>query len=201
MQQTNGGPGQYDFILNGSKKPRGLGLSGRNTKQRLLIVFGGLAVLLLLIGLGWILLAGGSSSANDQMLAVAQSQTELARVSGGGVQQTKDLQVKAFAETITLTMTSSQKKTVEYLKKNGKRVGTKQLNATKSSTTDANLKSAQQAGNFDTVFNQTLQKMLADYRTQLSTQYKTASGAKQKELLNTYYLEVNALIKNQPATN
>jgi hypothetical protein len=195
-----GGDDQYDFILNGNQKAKKSRLpQGKSRKQRLFWVIGaGLGlVIILAIVFSMVLNSGGSPT--KALFSIAQTQTEIVRVSGGSSLKARSLTTRNFAETVTVTMTSSQQQTVNYLTSHKTKVKPKELALGQDSKTDAALKSAEAAGRYDQELLAILEKSLAEYRTQVSEAFKATNSPSQKQLLEQLFNQVTTLLSNQPA--
>jgi len=193
----------YAFIMDTSHKPKRNLLPNQNSpKQRLLVVGGGFVVLLVLLMIGFAIFSSTRSSGTKQLLGIAQTQNEIIRVSQIGVKDSRDSTTQAFSQSVSLSLTSSQKEVTDYLAKQGVKTKPKDLALKKSSATDATLETAGQASQFDQVFMATLTKQLTAYQKEVKTAYDQASNATLKKILQDSFNQVNTLLKNtQPATS
>ncbi len=169
-------PGQYDFILNSQSAPKRSILQnmGGSKKQRILVFAVGGALLLLLVILLWSLLFGGKKE--PALLEIAQTQSELMRVSQLGGQKASSSSAKALAVNTELTITSQQKTILEQLKKQKQKTNAKVLAAKKNSKTDEVLSQASTNNRFDEVFAQTIQSELVDYQKLLRSAHDASSN-------------------------
>ena len=196
------GDNQFDFILNGAQKPKKTLLPTANSrKQRILVAVGGGLLFFAILAVLFAVIFSGGDGASKSLLAVAQTQTEITRVSDAGVKKSRDSVAQGLAETVFLAITTNQQQTVTYLKSQGVKADTNTLALGKSTKTDAALESAAQAGRYDDVLISTLKKMLADYKVQLTEAYKQAGSRSQQNLLKQLFNQAEALTKNQPATS
>lgn len=200
-----GEPGHdpYGFILNPekpAKPPMKLLPSGNSTLQRAAIFGGGLAVLLILVIVVMSFVSKGSQTGTEDIVAVAQQQTELARIATDGTENATSSTTKNLAANLQASMTSAQQQTVAYLKTTHHKVSTKTLSQKKSSTTDTTLQNAKDAGTYDSTFTNIVQQDLTAYAAQLETAYKTKPGPKGEALLNSQY-EAAKLLNTQSQQN
>jgi hypothetical protein len=155
-------------------------LGGKSLKQRLLLI-GGVAVVLIIIGVVLASLLGGNGN-TLQYVAVTQDQNELTRVATEASTQAVQQTTQNFAENVVLSLGSAQQQLLAYLKSNGRKVSTAQLSATKDTKTDQELTAAAAASNYDVVFAQVMQTELNSYLQDIKTVYPTA-GPKGKTIL------------------
>ncbi len=194
-----GGNNAYDFILNGNQKPKKTLLPNAKTKKgRLLLVVGGAVGIIFLLAIILSLVLGGGGGTQD-LLAIAKTQTEIARVSNASTLKARDITTRNFVATVGITISSQQQQTVSYLASHKEKISPKTLALSVNPKTDAALKTAESAGRYDQELLTVLEKSLADYQVQLSQTYKATSSKSQKTLLQKFFEQVSALIKNQPA--
>jgi hypothetical protein len=197
-----GGDNAYDFILNGNQKPKkGLVPKPKSRTGRIIWVIGGGLALIFILAILFSVILGGGSSSTQKLFKIAQTQTEIVRVSGGGLTKSRDISTRNFVETVAITMTSSQQQTTAYLSSHKNKINVKQLALGQDPKTDAALKSADAAGRYDQELIAVLEKLLASYRVQINEAYKATDSTSQKKLLEDLYKQVTDLTKNQPATS
>ncbi|MEO8785163.1 MAG: hypothetical protein ABI221_02530 [Candidatus Saccharimonadales bacterium] len=195
---STGGENPYDFILSGPTKPkRSILPTGSSPKQRAIVAIagavGGLIVFFIILAL----ISSATKGNDGNIVKLAQTQTEIVRVSTEGAQKVRDPSVAAFVQNVNLSLTSDQQKTVSYLAKHGHKLNGKNLGLMESSKTDASLAEADQAGQYDNALLNTMEQSLKNYKTDLATDYKSAKGT-QKELLKELYANANNLLANPP---
>ena len=196
-----GGNNPYDFILNGNQKPKKTLLPNAKTKKgRLLVVLGGAVGILILLFIVLSLVLSGGGGTKD-LLTIAQTQTEIARVSSDTSAKARNITTRNFAATVRITVSSQQQQTVSYMTSHKQKVAPKKLILGMNPKTDESLKTAEAAGRYDQELLTILEKSLADYQLQLSQTYKATSSKSQKAMLQKFFEEVGALIKNQPTIN
>jgi hypothetical protein len=195
------GPGSqtpYDFFLKDQPKlKKDLSLGGGSLKKRLLIAGVGVVVLLMVLIVFMSLVFGGNKGVNQQLLELAQEQTEIVRVADVGVTKSRGAAAKNLAITTKYSVTTSLNELLSLLKKkaNGKELGLK-----KNSRTDQTLDSAATNDNFDEVFTETLQTSLKAYRTNAKKIYDASSGQKTKKVLADAYNGVSVLLDEKTDT-
>lgn len=181
----------YDFIMNpqAPKKwsPLGLGGGSGNSKQLIMIVVGVVIFIILLFFIGS-LLTHKNGAGITQLTTIAQEQNELVRVATlAGTGSAEAQSTKNFAQTATLSLTSSQADIVSLLAKNGKSLGDKQLKLLQNPATDSALTSATAASDFDKTFETTMASQLKTYSATLQQTYAGATNPGEKQLLQADY--------------
>jgi hypothetical protein len=175
-------PANYDFIINPEKPQRGL-VAPTSLKQRVLILGGGL-VLLLVIGSFVMQLLKGSDNTKPALVSVLQQQQELLHLTQDTPTQTGVSPSNSSAAiTIQLSIGSEQQELLTYLKQNHIKVSAKDIALGISAKTDADIKTAIDGGNYNTVLHSTLIDKLTSYRQYLVRAYSTAKGARGRALL------------------
>lgn len=197
MDQNQPGHDPYAFIMNDAPKAKPKILPQPNSrKQRLLLAGGGFVVLFFVLVFGLMLLSSLRGNATKQLLEVARTQNEIIRVSGLGIKNARSGPTQAFAQSTSLSVTSSQKEIVDYLAKQGVKTKSKDLATAQNSKTDATLEAAQQAGKYDEVFVATLKKELAGYQVELKTAFEKTDNPTQKKMLQDSFKQVTILLEN-----
>lgn len=196
------GENPYDFITQTSHRPkRGVLPQGNSPKQRgIYAAVIGFALLVLGVIFFVIMSSGGSSM--QPMIELAQTQNEIIRITDAASREIKSSDVAEFSQNTNIALRSDQQQTIAYITKTEKAPNAKVLAFKQSSSTDAKLKEATAAGQYDQVYQGILYNQLKAYQSEVESTYKTASGAQQKALLQKLYNSVTTLLKNQtpPAT-
>jgi hypothetical protein len=188
----------YDFFLKEQPKPKkGLSLGGGSLKKRLLIAGGGVLVLLIILIVFMSVVFGGNKGVNQQLLELAQEQTEIVRVADIGVTKSRGAATKNLAITTKYSVTTSLNEVLSLLKK---KANTKELGLKKNSQTDQTLDTAATNDSFDEVFTETLQTSLKAYRTNAKKIYDASSGQKTKKVLADAYNGINVLLDEKTDT-
>ena len=186
---------QYDFIMNpGSQQKKSkFGLpSGNSTKQRVLIVVGGIGISLI-VGFVVMSLLGGGSSSKDNLTLLAQQQNEIIRITeealnGKSVRNNTTLQATS---TIGLVIKSEQNQTVALF---AKKPNPKTLGLKKSAKTDAVLLAASQNNTYDETLLNTLQTQLKLYQQQLKLTFDSTKSDKEKIVINSAFKSTGILL-------
>lgn len=155
----------------------------------------GLVVLLILFNIVKGVVSGPSIW--PQFINIAEDQTEILHLASGAVtaQQTGiSTANKNFALTTQATMTTAQANTLQYLKNNGHKVKSKQLNFKISTSLDSQLTTAAGAGDYDSTFQQIMQAKLNAYQQDLKATYAHTTGPKGKTLLSQDYDAASLLL-------
>lgn len=189
---------QFDFITGGSglKHTPAAGFGGSSsTGKRIGIVAGGLVVLAVLI---WVFIAvitkpvGVNTAA---LLAIAQKQTELARISQAPANNAVQQPTQNFAETAYLTMLTNQTAFTTYIADHGApKPSVKTLSATKNTQTDTDLQNAQAAGTYDNTYITTAKNQLTAYSQALAQAYASSKRTSERQLLQDAYNQAQLLI-------
>lgn len=188
---------QYDFIMNPGKPPRRSLLPSGNSMVGRIVVIAGLGVVLIIAIIIVMSLFSGSGNM-PKLVTVAQKQQELIRIStlatttglGQSSQTTKN-----FTESCLLSLTSAQQQLLNFTSTHGKKISQKELALGKNTATDATLKSAIQATNFDSTYTNIMQTQLATYANSLKSAFSTAKNVNEKQLLSNDYSGAQLLLK------
>lgn len=193
-------PSEYDFLAGPPKPPkRSLLPSGAPPIARVALILGGVLGVILLI----VIIKGavGGSGNTAPLVSVVQDQQELAHLATNALQPTSgqppslSSSTEDFASTAKVSMTSSEAQMLAYLKKNGKKVGAKQLALKVSATTDQQLTTAAANSTYESTFKEIMQSKLQTYQADLQRAYSQTSGPKGRELLKQEYQGANLLLK------
>lgn len=179
----------YEFIMNPAKPPKkpAVNLGGQSTLQRVAIFGGGLVILIILVVIVAGLISSSGKAGTEDLVAVAQEQTELARVATDGTQNATSQATQNLAGNVSLSMTSANAQLLAYLKTTGQKVGTKTLTIKHTATTDTTLANAKTDSTYDTAFTTIIQADLASYTAELQKAFKANPGPKGKALLSSQY--------------
>lgn len=183
----------YSFITNpGTAQQRPVG--GGSMKSRLIIVGVSAAVLLVVVMIFVALLGSSGKGLAKDYQDLLQQQTELVRVSEIGREKAAQSDAKNLAITTSLSISGQQKALLSIAKKAGAKTDTKSLALGKNVDTDSTLNTAEQANQFDTVFIKTVQDELTTYKQTLKKIYDQTTKKTTKDILNTDYVDVSALL-------
>lgn len=190
-------PQQYDFITNPAKPAKRslipLPGSGGSKKQKILFfVIASLALVTILV-LVFSIFFGGKSSGTDKLVNIVQKQNELIRIADIGEKKAQGEETKNLAVNIKLSVTSQQNDLIDYLKKNGKKVSTKELSIGKNTETDSALDKAESNGRFDEAFTSLISEQISDYMSSLQDTYSSISGKNAKQLISDDYNQTKLL--------
>jgi hypothetical protein len=190
----------YDFILNSGKTTKKSPFpmpSGNSQTQRILIVVGG-AVLLLIVGLMLFnLILGGGGSASEKVAQITIDQQEIVRIAERGTKDAVGTDTKAYAQTVKLSVETQQKKLLEALSKQGKKMDSKLLATGKNTDNDKALDSAAQSNRFDEALMKYMRETLAEYQQDLKEAYDQSGNKNTKAALSTAYDDATILLKTQ----
>lgn len=187
---------QYDFILNPEQPKASGGVFGPDSSKatKITVVAFGAIVLIILAVIFMNLLTRGSKQATNRLLGIAQEQAEISRVASIGVTNARTAPTKGYANSVKLTIDTSQKDILALLSKRGVKVEAKILNKKQSQKTDKQLEDARLTNRFDDVFSQTVHYQLSSYRSHLESAYKDASSTSEKDVLKKNIASADILL-------
>jgi uncharacterized protein YpmB len=200
LPEPNMGAGQpnpdYSFIMEPPKPPKRplFNFGGSSQTMRIILVVAAVFVLLIIfVGLKNILATSNKSA--PSLVAVAQDQQELIHLAQSGTQNATSANLKNFAYTAQLGLQSEQKDLVIYLKNNGHKTSTKELNLGISKALDTQLSAAITTSSYDTTFKQTMQAKLDAYEKAIQSAYNQTVGPKGRALLTDDIKAADLLLK------
>lgn len=162
--------------------------------QRLLIIVGGLAVVVIVLGVLASSLFGGGNTNIKGLTLAAQQQAEIARVSQFGAQQAVSQNVKNFAASTQLSILSDQQQLITFLQKNGQKISPKQLGLAQNPKTDAALTTAQAASTYDETFTAIVQNQLKSYGQNLKQTFAISKSPSERQILKNDYAHAQLLV-------
>lgn len=161
-----------------------------------MIVIGGLIALVLILFLVIIVaIMNSGSSSTGNLVTVARKQNEVVRVADLGVDDAGNEEAKKLATMTKLVVASDQKKMIDYLATQNKKVSNKDLAVGANQKTDQELEAAQSNGRFDEVFTQIMLKLLKEYQQSLRTGYE-GLGVNGKQLIDANYENVSLILED-----
>ena len=185
----------YAFLYEDKKKKKKTILPRTDsTKQRIIFVGLGVVVLFIIVSVVVSLLNSASNQNVVDLQSVAKQQTEIIRVANIGASKAKDSKTSNFALTTSLSLASSQTNTLEALKKAGRKMSPKDLNAGKNTDTDSLLTKAEQANSFDETFIEEITKELRTYQTTVKKALASSSSENTEQNLQKAYAQVDSLL-------
>lgn len=179
---------------------RGIKLGGGNLPVTLGIIVGAATILIILIVLFSSLLSGGNSSKSN-LISLAQTQTEIMRVSDKGQAGSRSQTVKNLAVTINMSVSSQQHEIIGVLGKNGVKLDEKDLKLKQNGQTDQRLTAAKNTNTFDKEFTQVMQESLEAYANSLRQANGAAKSRTEQELTKKYITQTELLIAQIPYSN
>jgi hypothetical protein len=158
---------------------------------------------LVLVVLFWVfiaLISGSSKSNTTSLVALAQQQNEIARVSAESAQNAVLQPTQTFAITTSLSLLSEQRAFLAYLRSLGSVPTSSILQAAHNSKTDAALKLAQTNNNYDQTYIALTQSELTSYEYNLKQTLAGTKIIKARQLLETAYQQAQLLIQQSNQT-
>lgn len=192
LMQPDNNQSQYDFILNNQPQKRSFFAGSKN--MRILFVVGLVLVLLVAFLVLMSVLNSGKKAGVDELVGIAQDQTEIVRIATAGSTAARSTDTRGFAVTTNLSLSSSQKDLLAAIKRHGKKLGTKELALKRSTETDQALTNATENNRYDEVFKQTMRNELGDYQQALKTAYANSTNITDKQLLDGMYKQASLLL-------
>ncbi|HEX7963610.1 MAG TPA: hypothetical protein VF466_03385 [Candidatus Saccharimonadales bacterium] len=190
----------YDFITAPpSKPPRTTAVGGGGSFAGKLALVGGGAVVLVIIVVVLMNVIFGNKTNFANLIELAQTQQEIARVAQTGIQTVGDQALAGAGMNTRLTMITQQQNLVTYMSQHKQKVSSKQLSLKKSRTTDQRLSQAQATSTFDIVYAQVVRQELVDYAASVKTAWQGATGKNIKAILATDYNQTQMLLKQWPS--
>lgn len=186
----------YDFILNPQKPPKQSLFGGRSIVQRVLIisVIALLAIILMIFVSS--LLGKDGKVQKERLLALAQAQTEIIRVTAIASEKASDTSVKTLAATTRMTTESDKKAIITALTNRGvKKIEDRQLVLGKNTKSDDLLNEAITNNRFDETYKSILGEQLESY-FKLVDQAKSGAGPNETKTLNTISSNVSLIAKS-----
>jgi hypothetical protein len=188
----------YEFIMNPAQMPKkakgGIGNDSFILKIVVIIVGAGFVLGLLGFILNSVL---GSKTNSSELVALAQTQTEITRVALFGA-TAQDQGVRNAAITAQYALTTQEQALATFLAPYRVKLGAAQLKLKKNPATDQRLAAAQAASTFDVAFTQTMVGELQAYAVTLKTAYTHATNNKERVLLAADYNDVQLMLKQWP---
>jgi hypothetical protein len=167
--------------------PKKFNLPGGNGAGRILVLIGGVGFVLIVIIILFSVLFGGGNETGQKLLNIAQTQTEIVRIATDAQSKARSGATLNLANTVSLSVTSSQNQITPLIKKYGAKADTKLLGLKHSAKTDQQLEAAIQSNQYDAVFTTVMNGLLKDYQSQLKTAYSSLTKPTDKQALKTAY--------------
>lgn len=165
-----------------------------------MIVFSAIIALVLVLFLVVVLaIMNSGSSSTENLVTVARKQNEVIRVADIGVSSAGEEDTRKLATMTKLVVTSDQKKMIDYLATQKKKVSSKDLSVGANSKTDQELEAAESNGRFDEVFSQIILKLLKEYQQTLRIGYE-GLGANGKQLIDASYENASLILEDNQQT-
>jgi len=207
MDQYQQNPGTadgnpYEFILNPEKpsKPKKIGIGG-NKLVRLAIFLVGGALAFMIIATVLLNALTPKTITSEDLLGLAQTQTELIRVSTQGSNDAVQQVTRNLGTTVQYTMVTQQTQTLDLLGTYGvKTVSKKQLALKQNGDTDQRFVTAKSTSTFDKTFASVMQEELTAYAATLKQLSSKARAQADRDRLSDYYRQTQLLISQIPYT-
>lgn len=201
QQQSPSSGSPYEFIMNPGQPPKKkrVGFGRSNLPMTIGVIIGGAVLLMIVLSIVLSMFAPKNISKSD-LIGLAQSQSELMRISDLAARNGTQQVTKNLAVTVQFTMNTEQKKVIALLDKEGVKLGEKELSLKQNAITDQQLTTAKVTSTYDLVFSQVLQNELESYAKSLKTLHGKAASKTERDLTSTYYEQTQLLISQIPYT-
>ncbi|HYF96866.1 MAG TPA: hypothetical protein VD947_02395 [Patescibacteria group bacterium] len=196
---TPTGSGQYDFIMNPDKTPRGPMLSLGSTKQKILVVIVALISLIILYVVASNLLNSSANAQRDKLQQLAIAQTEILRVADEASKKISNKDLLNQATSTQMSVESSKVQVVNALSKRGKKIKDKDLKSVKIAENDKILSDGEQNGRLDETYKKLLEQQLLDYRQRLKSVHESGNKS-EKEIASIADKQIDLLLGKKQAS-
>lgn len=184
----------YGFILNPEKPPKPpLKIFGGNAMiQRAVIVGMGVLLLIIITVFGLSFLNKASNAQAQRLVEIAQTQTEILRVSETTQSKITDSGLAKISILNQLTTRTALKDISDALAKRGQKVNEKLLAKGQNPGNDQVLTEAEQNSTYNQAYRALLSQQLDNYLLQIEAAHSSGS-AKEKEMLASIYEQVRVI--------
>lgn len=192
----------YEFILNPNQAPKKKkmgGLGGNKLVMLAVSIIGGALLIMIILTIVLNALAPKKISTED-LVGLAQTQTELLRVSQQASRSAVQQVTRNLATTVEYTMVTQQKQTLDVLAQNKVEVSPKELALKQNATTDQKFSTAKVTSTFDKTFTGIIQDELDNYATTLKNLSSISATKSERDRMSDYYRQVQQLISQIPYT-
>ncbi len=193
MSAQISGTNPYDFLAE-TKKPKKIFNFGGNKRERIIIAVFGATLLIVLIGIVGAILGNSGKKAGQDLIEVAQAQTEIIRVAGIGTSKARGTDAQNLARTTSSTIQTDNTNTLALLSKANIKTNAKELALTRNAKTDLLLTQAGETNQFDAVFTAELNKLLTAYQKTLQKAYGDASAKLTLNVLTEQFRHTEVLL-------
>lgn len=189
----------YEFILNPNQAPKKKigGKFGNHFVLTIAAIVGGALILMIILSFVINALSPAKISKEDE-IALAQTQTELLRISRQASSDAVQQVTKNLATTVEYTMVTQQKQTIDVLAKIKVKVNNKELALKQNATTDQKFATAKATSTFDQTYTEIIQTELTNYANTLKALSAKSASQSERDRMNDYYRQVQQLISQIP---
>jgi len=202
QQQYQGQPGSpYEFILNpsGPQKPKRFGLGKNHFVLTIVAIVGGVIIFMIVVSV-LINAFTPKKVSKEDLIGVAQTQTELSRISNLAENSATGQSTKNLAITVDYSMQSQRQQTTQLLSKSGIKIGKKQYAFKQDATTDQKFAAAKATSTYDLVYSQIVQTELENYAKDLKSLYNRAVSKTEQDMVGNFYQQTQQIISQIPYT-
>jgi len=190
----------YEFITNPAPPPRRKLNLGNSMGARFALIAGAVILFIIVAVVVSSFFNRENKAQVERLTEVAQSQSEIIRISALADKKAKDIKTRNLAANTRLSVESSQQEVKKLL--NGRGVGSKgldkKLGAGKNTKTDATLDEAARNNRYDETFAAVIEKQLADYQKLLTAAHQSGT-ANEKKTLSALF-QNSKLLAGEPAS-
>jgi hypothetical protein len=176
----------YEFITSPQKQSK-FRLNFGNTKgQRIIIVAVSFVLLIIIFFILSSILNSSSNAQKERLISLAQTQTEIIRVSELADKQSSDIDTRASAIITKMTVETDLQETNLALERKGTELNSKALSLKENEGTDKELEDAFANNMFDEEFNTIIRQQLEDYQTLIQVAHASSSGTEKQNLAQSF---------------
>jgi hypothetical protein len=183
----------YGFITNPDKPARRQINFGNTPQQRMIIAGAGLVILIMIFIFLFLLFSRASNTQKDNLVKLAQTQTEIVRITEIAEKESGGIDTRSFAVNTRLSLQSDLQETTGFLAGRGVELKGKSLGLVKDENTDKKLEEASANNRFDETFIELLRDQLQDYRVLLQQAYEDGNSS-EKQAMSQNYEEIALLL-------
>jgi hypothetical protein len=179
----------YAFMNNGSSPRRSPSFINPQTTKGRVILFGSLAVVLVIVFVVVMSILGSADRAKSQQyIELGQRQAEIIRLTALGETKARSLETRSYALTVRFTMLHSQSSVNKVI--DGRGISSKQLSKeltkSKNTASDQLLTEAERNNRFDETFKELIDSEIAKFQQQINAVAEGSTKAEKRILEETF---------------
>ena len=187
---------QYDFIMDPNRNRSSGPAFLQNPKQRNIVLVLFIIVVLFLVIVAFSVFSSLGSNDNEDLVLMSAYQTEIARVSELGLDNSTDLGTRTKIATLNSFINSDLVSNISYLDRNGREVKPQEQAAKRDSSIDTALDEAQKTNTYDDELNDQIETLVSGYASVLREASKSPEGPNKEALLTTAANNIDTYFQN-----